>query len=173
VEADSESLAFLPRGHTLDSEPDFLYGPGSGGVLTVAVTGEDESRTLRLPLPDTHGKEIARVTWPSDWHPLPSGASVVWTIERPGEIHQATFTVATSEERRGVGKAFARFLTRDVPARSREFFRGHYYLNRGYLAKAGFEFGVLSGKFPDRAYPRDEVERIADALSLDPSIFLR
>src|SRR5690606_27918073 len=148
VEVDGASQAFVPRGLTLNSRPTILYGGGPPGLLTVDIEWDDGSRHLQLELPDTTGQPVVELEWPFE-APLPSLSTVGWQIERASEVHQAAFASVGTEQRREAAEAFARFLNREVPGPSREFFRAHYYLNKGYLAKAAFEFARLHRRFPD------------------------
>jgi len=173
-----DSRAVLPRGLIINSRPELTVraGPPAEIVLEpVAILPHDDEPlpNLRWVLPDSRDQEGDYVTvpYPKDWPSLKPGR-YVWLVD-DGEPTKAAFDLAGQDVANGVRDRNWTFLTRQVPLKAQNFLRGHHFLNGGLAMQAGRQFGKLANYFPAEAYPRQQVWRIAEALAVDPAVFLR
>ncbi len=175
VEADPESPALLPRGLIGHARPEFVFRPAPQGELTLELTvdalGLSKPITQRWAVPDTAGdRPFARFRYPADAKPLVPGTAVWWPPG--GEEHPASFTLI-SRERQAELRAGLERLTYEIPRPARDVLRGQYFLRHGLLLQAGEQFARLVQEFPRAAWPRQAIERVADALAVDPRTLLR
>ena len=175
--------ALLPRGLTLNTRPTFVHRAGPPGRLHIQLGWRQEQLDRILELPDTRsGPAFARTAYPRDWPPLPAGpviwATVPWVTEPDGTQHagslsQADFLCLGEESLMKYRSSTRRFLDRSVPAKARDFFRGHYLMREGLFTDAGAQFARLSRLFPKSGYPLEMIEKIAAILGVEPGAFLR
>jgi len=175
--------ALLPRGLTLNSRPTFVHRAGPSGRLHIRLGWRREQVDRILELPDTqYGPAFARTAYPRDWPPLPPGpvvwATVPWITEpdgtqRAGNLSQADFQYLGQESLMKYRSNTKRFLDRSVPAKTHDFFRGHYLMREGLFTDAGTQFSRLSRLFPESGYPVEMVDKIAVILGVEPGAFLR
>lgn len=175
---DRDSRAVLPRGLTINPRPEFTVRAGPPAEIKlepVAILPHDDEPmpVLRWVLPDSRDQdgEYVTVPYPKAWPSLKPGR-YVWQVD-DGEPTKAAFDLAVQDIANGVRDRNWTFLTRQVPLKAQNFLRGHHFLNGGLALQAGRQFGKLANYFPAEAYPRQQVWRIAEALAVDPAVFLR
>jgi hypothetical protein len=175
VEADSESPALLPRGLVGVNRPEFTYRAGPAGVLTLELTvdalGRARPIAQHFEVPDTTGATpFATLRYPADAKALVPGTAVWWPPG--GEERPASFTVIPRELQAEVRAGLER-LTYEIPKPARDVLRSQFFLRHGLLLQAGEQLARLARDFPDAPWPRREVERVAQALAVDPRVLLR
>jgi hypothetical protein len=176
LDVDPASGALLPRGVISTQRPDFVFrAEGVGELVIEGVTPTEPPRPLpviRIPLDAAQQvPPFARLVYPADLRDLHAG-SYVWTV--PGsETAPAPFTVLGEDQRRELQRHSWQRLTQEIPLHARTFLRGHYFLRNGLYMQAGLHFANLATTFPEQDYPRQMLQQIAEALDVDPSVFLR
>jgi len=175
---DIQSRAVLPRGLIINPRPELMVraGPPAEIVLEpIAILPHDDEplSVLRWVLPDSrdHDGDFVTIPYPKAWPSLLPGR-YVWRVD-DGEPTKAAFDLAVQDIANEVRDRNWTFLTRQVPLRAQNFLRGHHFLNAGLAMQAGRQFGKLTNFFPAEAYPRQQIWRIAEALAVDPAVFLR
>jgi len=167
------SAALLPRGAITMVRPTFVYEAGPPGTLSISVEVGDVVVNPSHELPDTRGQdEVATLPYPEEWPSLAPGV-IVWSIERGGDVSQASFTLLDKTTRQEIQRHCWRFLTRDLPRSAHHFLRGHFFANRGLYVQAAQQFVALARRFPEEPYPLLKVRELAGTLGVDASLFLR
>ncbi len=182
VDHEEDSVALLPRGLVRNARPTFVFRSGPPSRLHVRIGWHDQQVDRLLEVPDTRdGPAIARFPYPTDWPELPDG-TVVWAmvpwvedadgLRTVGTASQAYFQVLDRARFHEFRSDAARFLD-SVPQRAHEFFLGQYLMRKGLYADAGEQFARLTRSFPGSSYPREMIDKVATALGVEPSAFLR
>ncbi|RKY17080.1 MAG: hypothetical protein DRQ55_16625, partial [Planctomycetota bacterium] len=163
-----DSRALLPRGLITNRRPAFVLRAGPPGQLVLKL----DKRELRMALPDTRGgTDSFVVDYPDDWPSLWPGR-VAWRVD-DGDDNVAVFDIADEVIVKRVRDRTWRVLTRDIPQRAQLFLRAHHFVSEGMLVQAGVQFARLSETFPAEPYPWQQLQAVAQALGVDPSVLLR
>jgi len=172
LEFDIDSRAVLPRGLISNPRPGLTVRTGTPAEIVIWPQQGQDRRKLRFVLEDTRDRgPYVTVPFPKDWPTLQPGR-YVWSVD-DGDPTRAAFDVADRQIAADVRQRNWRFLTRQVPLKAQNFLRGHHFLNAGLSMQAGQQFGKLANYFPADSYPRSQIALIAEALGVDPAVFLR
>jgi hypothetical protein len=171
---DPASGALLPRGTISEQHPRFVFRAAPAGTLSLEVQllGRPGAMamTRSVPVADTLGSStVVERPYPTDW-PALSNVSALWTA--PGDTGNAAFTALSNEERIAI-QDHVRINLSPIPTEARAFLRAQYLLKNKLYTQAGAIVAGLARQFPEQPWPKTELAFIAEALAVDPSVFLR
>ncbi|MGQ0552516.1 MAG: hypothetical protein ACT4PU_04790 [Planctomycetota bacterium] len=174
VESLASEAALLPRGLTGITRPRFAWLAEAGVVLTLEAA-DGSGKPLRRRYGEAAEQGVRTVEFPAEWPALDSG-TYLWSIAGTAPDaprHSASFTVIAREQRQEMQRHVLVKLGADVPLAARTYLRAQYDLRSELYTQAGHAYAELTQLFPDQDHPREQLARIAAALAVDPSAFLR